>query len=307
MSRSGVRVSGGIRESWGSQGRSRGLGSEQGALRFPGDEFWVSGPGKGSSGSQDWGTGVPRGGAGIQHPERPPSHARLFLSLHARPLREPLSTPRDRKWPPVGAGGAGPGGGTSGAHAPPPRSSGAVTLCSAGRAGPARPRRSAAARPARRARGEWVAGADGRARSRVGPPLHAGAGGRGEAAGPAGPGLGLTGPEQRSGWAFGGRANARRGPRTPVPDRAMGAGSDPRGGRRPAARSRRAREDTRESSGGARRRRLGPRGGGWAVAAPGDTPIQEGLVTATASAGDPSPISPLEGWKWLGWAPRELA
>lgn len=249
VSRGGVRVSGQSRELWGSQGKSRSFG-----VSGPGRRGWVSrlksgsqvreggagvprggveilGPGRGPWSSQEWGTRVPRGGAGIRDPERPPSHQGRFLALHARPLREPRSTPRDRKWPPVGAGGAGPGGGTSGAHAPPPRSSGAVTLCSAGRAGPARPRRPAAAQPARRARavsGRQVRVARRGARGRVGPPLHAGAGGPG--AGGARPGPGGAGAARWPGIRGAApTAEAGRGPPPPAPDRAKGAGSDPPG------------------------------------------------------------------------------
>ncbi|TKC38985.1 hypothetical protein EI555_003276 [Monodon monoceros] len=92
-------------------------------------------------GPQRWGRALGRRRArqGPQGPGRS-AHERGdpgTLSFPPRtPPQGPRWTPRDRKCPPVGTGGAEPGGGTSGAHAPPPRSSGAVTLCSAGRAGP---------------------------------------------------------------------------------------------------------------------------------------------------------------------------
>ncbi|TEA41286.1 hypothetical protein DBR06_SOUSAS9810097 [Sousa chinensis] len=101
----------------------------------PGSPEVGSGPGaaRGAPGS-------PRPGTQCTRARRPRSEgtpAPGTLSFPPRtPPQGPRWTPRDRKCPPVGTGGAEPGGGTSGAHAPPPRSSGAVTLCSAGRAGP---------------------------------------------------------------------------------------------------------------------------------------------------------------------------
>lgn len=114
-------AAGSLRVGPGSRGRGRcgpqgcGWGLEAGGDGVPRGGTGVSGQGapgspglgsrvRGRCGPQAWGTEVPRGGPG---PKAPP-HARSFLCPHARPLREPRSTPRDRKCPPVCAGGAGP-------------------------------------------------------------------------------------------------------------------------------------------------------------------------------------------------------
>lgn len=128
-------------------------------------------------------------------------------------------------------------------------------------------------------------------------------GGRGALCGQRGLGPGPARPERRAGWDFGGRPHAWRGPWTPPPPAcAMGAVSDPQGRSGRAAWSRQVREDTHARLLGGARHRLGRRGGGGAAAAPGDTPIQEGL-SRPWPAGGRGPISPLEGWKWLGFVP----
>jgi hypothetical protein len=83
------------------------------------------------------GGGCPRVSSVLASPPRsPPPRPSLSApgQSAAAPRSQALATarrqaPRDRKCPPVGAGGAGPAGGTSGAHAPPPPRSSRPSLC----------------------------------------------------------------------------------------------------------------------------------------------------------------------------------
>lgn len=83
-------------------------------------------------------------------PERAVARGEIPLAPE-RPLQEPRWTPRDRKCPPMGTGGAGPA-----AVLPVPtrrrRAAPGPSLCVARGAGPARPLRPAVARPARSTR-----------------------------------------------------------------------------------------------------------------------------------------------------------
>lgn len=173
-------------------------------------------------------------------------HARQgrSLLLHARPLQEPLWTPRDRKCPPVGAGGAGP----AAALPVPTRRRCAATgpsLCVA-RGAQALPGPGVRQRLRRRgARGEWVAGPAG---GRCGVGVGVGSG-PSRPSTPAREAAARGGADRAWAWAWRGWSGALAGPwaAAPTPDVARDpcprlhdrTGSDPQGRFGPAARSRR--------------------------------------------------------------------
>ena len=244
------------------------------------------------------------------------------------PPQGPRWTPRDRKCPPVGTGGAEPGGGTSGAHAPPPRSSGAVTLCSAGRAGPG-PTPVSGGGSAAGARGEWAArrvgGEAGGRRA-----LAAGAGGPGAGVGsgsrrPSTPAREAAGRQRRAAgragpgraWVWGGPSGALAWPSAAAPTLGEARGPPPGPARRRRAPTPRAGPGGQRGVGGL---------GGHTPATPGRCPPPSRLEGRGLGRGRPRghthPGGTVTALPWLlreaeadkppggmemAWRPRELA